>query len=256
LTALVLTDLCNRNVNSRCIDEYFLQLMDYFRFLNTLRCKKALKALKQYRARVLLFMEKKLILVVSPPASGKTFVSMKLAENLRHVVYLDKDTLVPLSNVAFQIADEPNDREGPFFEKYLRDVEYEVILDLAFGALKYENIVLINAPFGKEIRNPQYISELREKLKNEYDAHLAIIWVVCSVDVAHQRMIERNSPRDEYKLRDWDKFVASQNFTIPSDLEIPGDPYSLVLFYNDNEEQFTESMNRVTALLEERKEKK
>ena len=36
---------------------------------------------------------KKLILVTSPPACGKTFVSMKLAEALSHVVYLDKDTL-------------------------------------------------------------------------------------------------------------------------------------------------------------------
>ena len=40
---------------------------------------------------------KRLILVTSPPASGKTYVSKKLAENLRHIVYLDKDTLIPLS---------------------------------------------------------------------------------------------------------------------------------------------------------------
>ena len=40
---------------------------------------------------------KKLILVTSPPACGKTYVSKKLAENLNHVVYLDKDTLIPLS---------------------------------------------------------------------------------------------------------------------------------------------------------------
>lgn len=76
-------------------------------------------------------VDKKLILVVSPPASGKTYVSMKLAEKLEHVVYLDKDTLVPLSNVAFNIAHEPIDREGPFFEKYIRDVEYQVILNFA-----------------------------------------------------------------------------------------------------------------------------
>ena len=32
---------------------------------------------------------KRLILVTSPPACGKTYISKKLAENLRHVVYLD-----------------------------------------------------------------------------------------------------------------------------------------------------------------------
>ena len=39
-------------------------------------------------------MEKKLILVTSPPACGKTYVAKALAKNLKHVVYLDKDTLI------------------------------------------------------------------------------------------------------------------------------------------------------------------
>ena len=34
-------------------------------------------------------MVKKLILVTSPPACGKTFISKALAERLQHVVYLD-----------------------------------------------------------------------------------------------------------------------------------------------------------------------
>ena len=42
-------------------------------------------------------MEKKLILVTSPPACGKTYVAKALAKNLKHVVYLDKDTLIVLS---------------------------------------------------------------------------------------------------------------------------------------------------------------
>lgn len=41
---------------------------------------------------------KKMILVTSPPACGKTYISKQLAKNLKHVVYLDKDTLIPLSN--------------------------------------------------------------------------------------------------------------------------------------------------------------
>ena len=39
-------------------------------------------------------MKKKLILVTSPPACGKTFISKELAKRLKHVVYLDKDTLI------------------------------------------------------------------------------------------------------------------------------------------------------------------
>jgi hypothetical protein len=44
---------------------------------------------------------------------------------------------------------------------------------------------------------------------------LAIVWVICSIETVHQRMIERNSPRDTFKLADWDKYVASQHFEVP-----------------------------------------
>ena len=37
---------------------------------------------------------KKMILVTSPPACGKTRLSKRLAAALDHVVYLDKDTLM------------------------------------------------------------------------------------------------------------------------------------------------------------------
>ena len=47
---------------------------------------------------------KKLILVTSPPACGKTFISKQLAKALNHVVYLDKDTLIPLSKQIFAAA--------------------------------------------------------------------------------------------------------------------------------------------------------
>jgi tRNA uridine 5-carbamoylmethylation protein Kti12 len=198
-------------------------------------------------------MKKKLILVSAPPASGKTYVSMKLAENLKHVVYLDKDTLVPLSNVAFNVANEPNDREGPFFEKNIRDVEYQVILNMAFDALKYDDIVLINAPFTKEIHDLAYIQALRKELQEGYDAHLAIVWVICSIETVHQRMIERNSPRDTFKLADWDKYVASQHFEVPTWLKVDDDPYSLILFNNNNEEEFQTSMKDVVRILEDRK---
>jgi predicted kinase len=196
-------------------------------------------------------MKKKLIIVSAPPASGKTYVSMKLAENLKHVVYLDKDTLVPLSNVAFNVANEPNDREGPFFEKYLRDVEYQVILNMAFEALKYDDIVLINAPFSKEVRDSAYVAALRKELQESYGAYLAIVWVSCSIETVHQRMIERNSPRDTFKLADWDRYVASQNFTVPEGLKIEGDPYSLILFDNNSDATFDASMKHAVGILED-----
>ncbi len=79
---------------------------------------------------------KKLILVTSPPASGKTYISKKLAEALSHVVYLDKDTLINLSKQIFVVAGEEYNRSSDFFNENIRDYEYETIVALALEALE------------------------------------------------------------------------------------------------------------------------
>ena len=98
---------------------------------------------------------KKMILVTSPPACGKTYISKQLARNLKHVVYLDKDTLIPLSNRVFAAAGEEINRSSKFFEENIRDYEYETIVDIGVEALEYDDIVLINAPFTKEVHNEE-----------------------------------------------------------------------------------------------------
>ena len=85
-------------------------------------------------------MKKKLILVTSPPACGKTYISKMLATNLDHVVYLDKDTLIPLSNVAYRVAGEEINRSSQFFEDNIRNVEYEVVL-IIFQQMYYEDVL-------------------------------------------------------------------------------------------------------------------
>ena len=96
---------------------------------------------------------KRLILVTSPPACGKTYVSKQLAKSLKHVVYLDKDTLIILSRQIFTVAHEGYNRSSPFFEENIRDFEYAAIVDLALDALEYDDIVSINAPFTRETRD-------------------------------------------------------------------------------------------------------
>lgn len=190
-------------------------------------------------------MKKRLILVTSPPASGKTHVSKALAKKLPHVVYLDKDALIPLSNRVFLAGGEPINRSSQFFEDNIRNFEYEAILDIGFEALEYADLVLLNAPFTREVRNDAYISALKEKLAQR-DAELAVIWVVTDIEVTHRRMIERNSPRDTWKLANWDAYVASRDYSTPS---IPSLSDCLIKFYNSNDEEFEESMSRISEIL-------
>ena len=181
---------------------------------------------------------KKLILVTSPPACGKTFISRQLAGALKHVVYLDKDTLIPLSKQIFAVAHQPYDRSSIFFEKYIRDLEYQVILDLAMEALLYDDIVLINAPFTQEIRDDAYIAALRKELAKK-EAELVVIWVDTDPE-----------DRDIWKLNHWDEYILGVNFEPPVNLRLEGQPDSLLIFHNSSDEEFAASMKEIVTQLE------
>ena len=191
-----------------------------------------------------------MILVTSPPACGKTYISKQLAKNLKHVVYLDKDTLIPLSNRVFAAAGEEINRSSKFFEDNIRDYEYETIIDIGVEALEYDDIVLINAPFTKEVHDEETLERFRTKLRKK-NAKLVIIWVVTDPKVCHQRMIARNSDRDTWKLQHWDQYIKTVDFSIPEPLERLDTGHDLILFHNSSDEEFEESMRTILPKLEE-----
>ena len=193
---------------------------------------------------------KKMILVTSPPACGKTYISKQLAKNLKHVVYLDKDTLIPLSNRVFIAAGEEINRSSRFFEENIRDFEYEAIVDIGVEALEYDDIVLINAPFTKVFHNKDTLERFRTKLRAK-GAKLVIIWVVTDPAVCHQRMIARNSDRDTWKLTHWEDYIQTVDFSIPEPLKRLDAGHDLILFQNSSDEEFDASMRRILPLLEE-----
>ncbi|MBQ2824481.1 MAG: AAA family ATPase [Oscillospiraceae bacterium] len=189
---------------------------------------------------------KELILVTSPPACGKTFISKELAKHLKHVVYLDKDTLIVLSKQIFVVANQEYNRSSDFFEEHIRNYEYYAVVDLALEALDYEDIALINAPFTREIRDKKYMADLKARLA-EKGAVLRVIWVETDPEVCHQRMIERGSDRDTWKLENWDEYISKVNFNIPEELN--DDEGTLMIFKNSSQEEFDESMDRITKEL-------
>ncbi len=193
---------------------------------------------------------KKFIIVTSPPACGKTYISKQLATALSHVVYLDKDTLIPLSKQIFIAAGKEYDRSSDFFNKNIRDYEYETIVALALEALNYDDIVLINAPFTKEIRDMDYINGLKAKLK-EKNTSLVVIWVETSIEVCRQRMVKRNSDRDTWKLTHWDEYISTCNFDVPVALDNPNIKDDFIIFKNSSDEEFNTFLKQTVATLEE-----
>ena len=95
---------------------------------------------------------------------------------------------------------------------------------------------MINAPFTEEIRDNEYLDNLRAKLK-EKDAELFVVWVHTDVEVCHERMIKRASDRDAWKLAHWDEYIATQNFKQPDNIP------ELFVFNNSSEEEYKKSFD-------------
>lgn len=184
---------------------------------------------------------KKLILITSPPASGKTTLAKKLAKALHDTVYLDKDTLVPLSVKVFEAAGEPVNRSSDFFNKMIRDTEYQVVLDFGAQAIEFDTNVIINAPFSREIRSKTYMADLRARFA-ALGAEVCVIWISCSVETTHKRMLDRNSDRDSWKLANWEEYIKTENFN-PPDIE------GLLVYENDTagqeEKSFAELIKKL-----------
>lgn len=179
---------------------------------------------------------KKLILVTSPPACGKTFVTKKLAKAMPNCVYLDKDSLIVLSKQIFVVGKEEYNRSSDFFEAEIRDYEYDCIMEIAMEALEYNDTVFINAPYTREVRTAGYMENLRQQLLRKKGAELVVVWVQCDEEVCRQRMIARNSDRDTWKLENWDEYVQRLDFSVPDGIK------NLFLFDNSTDDSFKKSM--------------
>lgn len=196
-------------------------------------------------------MNKKLIIVTAPPACGKTYLSERLVGTLGHTVILDKDDLGPLVRAAFSAAGQPADMDGDFYKKHLRSAEYATILHQAFSTLRFEDRVLLNAPFGTEIRDVGFMQKLKERA-HKMGAALLVIWVTAPLEVCHQRMLERNAERDRLKLQNWEAYVQKINYDPPLELERAGAVDGLLVFDTKDEATFQRSFEQAIKMIKER----
>lgn len=163
-------------------------------------------------------MSKKLILVTSPPACGKTRLSKRIANELYGCVYLDKDSLIPLSKRIFVVARKPYNRSSVFFNREIRDYEYDAILAVATEALKYNDTVILNAPFSSELRNDEYMSRLKKRIE-KVGAKLLVVWIQSDEQTCFMNMKRRNSDRDKWKLNHWNEYIKNVCFAAPENLK-------------------------------------
>lgn len=64
----------------------------------------------------------------------------------------------------FQAGGQEINRSSDFFEENIRDYEYEVTVNFGLEALEYDDIVLINAPFTREVHDEKFLKDFSKKL--------------------------------------------------------------------------------------------
>ena len=89
--------------------------------------------------------------------------------------------------------------------------------------------MLINAPFTREVHDEKFLKDFSKKLA-DHGAKLVVIWVVTKPEICHQRMIDRNSVRDTWKLEHWDEYVKTIDYSIPEALKKMSSCLDLMLF--------------------------
>ena len=94
-------------------------------------------------------------------------------------------------------------------------------------------------PFAGYINSPESVDRL------------VVIWVVTKPEICHQRMIDRNSVRDTWKLEHWDEYVKTIDYSIPEALKKMSSCLDLMLFYNSSDEEYQKSMEMVISRLED-----
>ncbi len=139
------------------------------------------------------------VIVCGSPGAGKSTYGKQLAAQ-RRAVLLDIDTVTErLVRLALHEAGrDPDDRDSPAYKHTFRQPIYDTLFDIARENLPWTDVVIVG-PFTRELRDPNW----PQKLQNLFGAPLEVQYVTCDPQQRHQRMQQRQNPRDAQKLVDW-----------------------------------------------------
>ena len=141
--------------------------------------------------------------VCGSPASGKSLYGKQLSKD-RGAILLDIDTVTErLVRAGLSLAQrDPDDRDSDAFKETFRQPIYETLFAIARENLQWNDVVLVG-PFTREIRNPQWPSDLSDILQNPVEIH----YLFCAPEIRRERLSRRDHPRDRAKLRDWQHHI-------------------------------------------------
>ena len=149
-------------------------------------------------------------IVIGPAGSGKSTIAQRLARQ-HGAAYLDKDAMSArfVEAALLSAGYDPGDREGnAFYLERILPLEYDSLLDVAGANLRIGRAVVIDAPFGKYLSDPTFITLAGERF-DWPQVDIEVVRVRVSPATLQNRLRTRGLDRDHFKLAHWDEYWAA-----------------------------------------------
>ena len=147
------------------------------------------------------------LVVVGAAGSGKSTVALEVARR-SGATYLDKDSLAgPLVEAAMRARSQPPEgrESNRFYRESVMPAEYAAILSVAADNLRLGLSVVIDAPFGAYLDQPEFFDEATRRA-GWPEVTRFVLQVFASEAETRRRLEMRGLPRDRPKLSNWDEF--------------------------------------------------
>ncbi len=143
---------------------------------------------------------------------GKSFLTSHFVQAQRTAgrawCVLDKDVVSECwSGPLLQaLGHDPNDRDSPAFKHHVRDLGYLSTLRIGRDQLEQQLNVVFPGPWNRELASGDLFSA--PALGLPAHTRLRHVWLDLPEAVRRERIVLRGDPRDQWKLDNWDAYVA------------------------------------------------
>lgn len=156
-----------------------------------------------------------IVVVIGAPSSGKTKLGRAIAKRL-HLAVSDKDHVTGqlLAALMKDACYEGEDYSQTDLNRF-RSAIYGCMEDVAKDNLNAGMGTVIISPYvdrGEE----GWLEGLKSRVDPNSEATWSVVWIDITPELALERIIKRGSPRDVFKLANWDSFVSKTFWGEPS----------------------------------------